>query len=337
MESTAILYQNFWTSALNYWRDPESRSWILVCPASIGDTWGVCALAKAFREIHGGPLTIVVKESHQFITQMFPNIFDRVITWEDHRLATFCQRLIGQGAFAIDEPIIAHQHWHGLGRFTEPLLELLRYPGRGGLRLADQFRLIMHLGWDTKMSQPEIPPEWYLEAKTYADMFGIEPGNSVILFPDSNTNPIFPDFFWENLIIELNSQGKKVFTNMSGNSNGPRLIPFKGSHPITVTIQLGIPMVEIAGRFITMANGFAAMLLGSSVRADHTVLINDFPAAGRFPGPGFPVKDPVAWQSASMNGFRDGDFNEFVINIANIPHGLVHDIAVNNPESMLKL
>jgi hypothetical protein len=337
MESSAILYQNYWTSALKYWRDQERRSWILVCPASIGDTWGVCALAQAFRDTHGGPLTIVVKESQQFITQMFPKVFDRIIVWDDLRLAGFCQRLIGQGAFAIDEPIIAHQHWHGLGRFTAPLLELLRYQGRGGLRLADQFRLVLQLGWESKMSQPIIPKDWYIEAKSYALAVGLDPGNSVILLPDSNTNPILPDAFWEKLVAELTNQGNKVFTNMAGSSGMPRTTPFKGSHPISLTIKLGIPLIEQAGRFISMVNGYAAMLLGSEINAEHTVLINDFPAPQNFPGPGFPVTDPIAWQTVASNGFSDSNFNEFVVNPDHISQQLIRDITANNPEAMLKL
>lgn len=337
MESTSIVYQNFWTAALNYWRDRDKRSWIIVCPASIGDTWGVCALAQAFRDTHGEPLTIVIKDSQQAIAQMFPEVFDRIIVWEDARLVRFCQRLIGQGAFAIDEPIIAHQHWHGLGRFTEPLVELLRYPGRGGLRLADHFRLVLHLGWDSQMSQPEIPKDWYLEAESYAKTVGIEPNNSVILLPDSNTNPILPESFWEDLTTELNIQGKKVFTNMAGSSSGPRVVPFKGSHPISLTVKLGIPLVELAGRFISMSNGFSSMLLSSSVKAEHTILIHDFPAAHRFPGPGFPIRDPVAWQSFAFSGFKDGNFNEFVVNSEKIGKELIQHIGVNNPASMLKL
>lgn len=337
MESTSILYQNFWTAALNYWRDPNKRSWIIVCPASIGDTWGVCALAQAFRDTHGGPLTIVIKESQQAIAQMFPEVFDRTIVWEDARLDRFCQRLIGQGAFAIDEPIIAHQYWHGLGRFTAPLIELLRYPGRGGLNLADQFRLVLHLGWDSRMTDANIPEAWHLEAEAYADSIGLDRGNSVILFPDSNTNPVLPDTFWDALTAELTSAGKKVFTNMVGNNSGARKAPFTGSHPIAMTIKLGIPLIELAGRFIGMANGFTAMLLSSNVRAEHSCLIHDFPTTERLSGPGFPIRDAVAWQSFSFSGLREGNFNEFVVKSGHISEQLIRDIASNNQEAMLKL
>lgn len=335
LESSSILYQNYWTAALGYWRDPKERSWILVSPGSIGDTWCVCALGRAFRDTHGAPLTLVVRESQQAIVHMFPDIFDRVIIWDDMRLTTFSQRLIGQGAFAIDEPILAHPYWHGLGRFVGPLFELLRYPGRGGLTLADQFRLILQLDWESKLAQVEIPESWRLEAEVYADQIGLARGNSVILLPDNNTNPSLPDTFWEDLTTQLVASGKKVFTNMAGNSTAARSEPFKGSFPINMTIRLGVPLAELAGRFISMANGFQSMLLGSHAATEHTILLHDFPSKHRIVGPGFPVKDPVAWQTFRGAGFCNGAFNEFVVRPDVITRQLIKDVAANNPGAMI--
>lgn len=337
METTSLLYQNYWTAALDYWRDPAKRSWILVSPASIGDTWCVCAMAKAFRETHGAPLTLVVKESQRDIADMFPGDFDQLIAWEDARLASFCQRLMGQGAFAIDEPIIAHPYWHGLGRFYQPLIELLRHPGRGGLTLADHFRLILQLDWDTRLSTPVIPDLWRDEANAYADAIGLEHGDSVILMPDNNTNPILPDSFWAALTRELVALGKTVFTNMAGNAAGLRREPFPGSRPINMTIRSSIPLVERAGRLISMANGLQSLILGSRVRAECSVIIHDFAKGTRLPGPGFTIKDPIAWQSFKYAGFCDGTFDEFAVSPDQITPKLVHDIARNAPSAMVRL
>jgi hypothetical protein len=337
LETTSILYQNYWTAALDYWRDPERRSWILVCPASIGDTWCVCALADAFRKTHGGPITLVIRESQQDIAGMFPGAFDRVIVWEDARMITFAQRLMGQGAFAIDEPILAHPYWHGLGRFYQPLIELLRQPGRGGLRLADHFRLILQLGWESELTRPTIPDDWRAEAEAYADKIGLVRGKSVILFPDNNTNPPLPDSFWNALTAELIASGKTVFTNLAGNTAASRTQPFVGSRPIHMTVRTGVPLVELAGRFIGMANGFQAMLMGSHARTEHTVLIHDFPAGQRLPGPGFPIKDPIAWQSFQYCGFCEGEFNEFAVSPEKVTPQLIRDIATNNRQAMVRL
>src|ERR1700744_5929938 len=103
--------QLFRTAALDYWRDETTRSWILVNAASIGDTWGIFALAGAFKAQHGGPLTMVVKQSHAAIADMFPGVADRLIVWDDQRLIGFCSRLYGTSSFDKDEPIIAHPYW----------------------------------------------------------------------------------------------------------------------------------------------------------------------------------------------------------------------------------
>lgn len=336
MEPTSFLNQNYWTAALNYWRDPTDRSWILVCPASIGDTWIVCELAQAFRDTHGGPLTLVIKDSQKEIAQMFASAFDKIIVWEDIRLNQFCLRLMGQGAFAIDEPIIAHPYWHGIGRFYQPLIALLSYPNRGGLTVTDHFRLILQLSWESKLAQPVISEKSRNDAEIYADQLGLERGNSVILFPDSNSNPGLLDKFWEDLTIELINAGKQVFTNMAGNSQGPRQKPFKGSRPIEMTIRLGIPLTELAGRFIGMSNGFQWMLLSARVKAEHTCLIHDFPAMTSIPGPGFPVLDPIAWQRPKYGGLNMVSFNEFSVQPDQVSPQLIRDIAINNTRSMIK-
>ena len=339
MESTSSLYQHYWTAALNYWREPERRSWILVCPVSIGELWVVCALAQAFRSAHGAPLTLVIRESHQHIPQMFPRAFDRVIVWEDERLIKFSQRLIGQGAFAIDEPIIVHPHFQGLGRYMMPLTQLLRYPGRGGLSFTDHIRLILQLDWESQLTSPLIPKEWQDEAQVYADKVGLQRGNSVILFPDNNTNPMLPNSIWEELTVALVASGKKVFTNMAGTNAGPRLRPVKGSDPIDITIKLGIPLVELAGRFISMVNGFQFLLLASRVRAEHTVLIHDFPSSSRLPGTSVRIVDPISMQTMQFYGvpWLHSSVNEFVVQSENISLEFIRDIATNTVGASLKL
>ena len=85
-----------------------------------------------------------------------------------------------------------------------------------------------------------------------------------------------------------------------------------------------------------MANGFQSMLLGSLAATEHTILLHDFPSTHRIAGPGFPVRDPVAWQSFKGAGFCSGDFNEFVVRPAEITRQLINDIAANNREAMVR-
>ena len=339
MEPTSVLYQHYWSAALDYWRDPQRRSWILVCPVSIGEVWIICALAQAFRDTHGAPITIVIRESHKHIPQLFPKVVDRIIIWEDDRLIKFSQRLIGQGAFAVDEPIIVHPHFQGLGRYWASLTQLLRYPGRGGLTVIDHLRLILQLDWESPLTQTVVPIDWHDDAVIYAKEIGLERDKSVILFPDNNTMPSLPNKFWEDLTVALVRSGKKVFTNMTGTNAGPRTVPFKGSDPINITIKNGIPLVEMAGRFISMANGFQFLLLGSRVRAEHTTILYDFPSSSRLRGSSAKITDSISIQTMKFYGLPwiNSSINEFVIRSENISTDFIRDIAVNNSDVSLKL
>jgi hypothetical protein len=324
---------DYWKAATDYWRAPGERSWILVNPASIGDTWLTCALARAFRQTHGGPLTMVFKESQKAIAEMFEADIDRIILWDDDRLLRFCLRLRGFGHFDIDEPIIAHPAWHGTGRSIFPLMELLRYPGRGGLTFADQWRLMLRLDWDTSLVRPVIPDVWRAEAAAQANAAGVIPGESVILFPDNNTNPQIDDRLWIALARRFAARGVAAFTNMAGNASGRRSAPLAGTRPIDISIRHSIPLVELAGHFVSMSNGTQALLMGSGVSARHSFLINAAGAGKEWGGLGYPVKDLLI-QSFRCVGIADGPFYEYLVDAEHIDDDLLdaivdHRIASN--------
>jgi hypothetical protein len=305
--------QNVRSAALNYWRDEAARSWILVNPTSIGDTWCVFALARAFKDAHGGPLTMVVKESQAALAQMFPGDADRIIVWDDLRLHRLSLKLHGLASFDKDEPIVAQPYFFQNDYNILKLVDLFRFPGRGGVNFADQFRLMLKLEWESPLSKPSIPPEWREEAAAYADAVGLETGRSVILFPDNNSVPPLPTDIWQALADELNSLGYKVFTNLAGTQHGPRAGPLMGTWPIQVTVRLAVPLVELAGRFISMSNGMSAMLLGCGVQARHELFLHLPPQGETFRITNLPVSDPVVVQSQRFVGFADGPFREYAI------------------------
>ena len=324
---------DYWKAALDYWRDPTEKSWILVNPASIGDTWCTLALAGAFKREHGGPLTVVVHEGQEALAQMYADDIDRLIVWDKERLMRFCIRLQGAGHFDIDEPIIAHPIWHGVGRHVFPLMERLRQPGKGGLTFADQWRLMLRLPWDSPMRRPTISSERRAETNLYADEMGVDPGASVILFPDNNTNPPIPDDVWTRLAHALEGKGWKVFTNLAGNAKGGRQSPLPGTHPIRVTLGNAIPLVERAGRYISMANGMQVMLLGSGVKAQHTFLMHDAPLGQTWGSLGYPIKD-MLMQSSECAGIAEGPFNEYMVNPSTLTDDDVQRIAENDPSAI---
>jgi len=327
MVGLTTLPQYFRTSALDYWRDPDVRSWILVNPASIGDTYAVFALADAFRAQHGGPLTMVVRQSHAAIAEMFPGAADRLIVWEDQRLLGFCSRLHGTSSFDKDEPILAHPYFHTNDFTCLKLMDLFRYPGRGGVNLADQFRLMLRLPWTAPLTRPVVPELWREEAAAYGAEVGIEPGRSVILLPDNNSVPPLPDAFWQALADELVVLGYKVFTNMVGNNAGARPAPLQGTFPIQVSVRLAAPLAELAGRFISMSNGISCTLNAMGVQAQHEILIltppegDDISIADREPAHAFTS------QCMRFAGLSEGPFREFAIRQGEIDMEMIKAVA----------
>jgi hypothetical protein len=188
----------------------------------------------------------------------------------------------------------------------------------------------LHLGWDAPAELPVVSKEWQTEAQTVATAHGFEPGKSVIFFPDNNSNPIFPDRFWELLADEFIKNGRKVFTNLAGNLNGSRKEPIRKTQGINIPLHLAIPWVEIAGRYISGANGLACTLDIAKVRSEGTVLLYN----GTYKINSYEVKDPVVFQSARYHRLSDTLIPEYLVDPNNYD-GLVSDIAANNPATAL--
>ena len=327
MVGLTTLPQQFRTAALNYWRDETARSWILVNPASIGDTWTVFALARAFKAKHGGPLTMVVKETHAAIAEMFPGDVDRVIAWDHHRLHGFTSRLHGLSSFDKDEPILCHPTFFTNDLTIVKLLELFKYPGRGGVNLVDQFRMMLQLDWTAPLTKGVIPQGWRDEAAAYAAQVGIEPGRSVILFPDNNSVPPLPDAFWQALADELGRLGYKVFTNLFGTQAAARAAPLEGTSPIQVTLRLAAPLAELAGRFVSMSNGISFTLIAMGVQAQHELLILLPPEGEDLSVANLPPSNAFTSQSMRFAGSSEGPWREFAVRQGEIDHELIKAIA----------
>jgi hypothetical protein len=311
-------------------RDPARQSWILMNPTSLGDTMVVCALLKAFREKHGGPITMVVAEEQVALAHMYKRYIDRILTVSLEQLQLLSVHLAEGQIFSMDMPFVAHPFWHGDGRW-EHFQELFRYPKRGGVGFCDIFRHILHLDWDTPLELPVIPEEWRQEAAAYAAETGMVPGKSVILFPDNNSNPGFPDSFWKLIADECRKNGRKVFTNLAGNRQGPRTEPFEGTSGINIPLRLAIPLVEIAGRYIAGVNGLICALQLAKAQSEATLLIYSKP----FKLNAYHAKDPIPHQSLRYLGFSDQLATEYLVDPDQVSPDLIADIVANNPRSAL--
>lgn len=255
-----ILHQRQFSQLLDQIRDPQRRSWILLNPASIGDTATVCAFSREFMRQHGHGITMVVPQEHLPITRMFPDRFLRVLSADRATMLHILSR-VDSNRFELDGPICAHPYDNGDCR-TDSLFYLFKYRGRGGISLTDLFRYLLRLPWNARLDRPRMLPEWEDEAERVAEEVGLERGRSVILFP-ANSSPIaqFPDIIWSTLTARLKELGYLVFCNMKGGNFRPKTMPIVGSTPIEVPVHLAAPLVRLAGRTVTGPNGMQFLLM----------------------------------------------------------------------------
>lgn len=266
-----FLREKQYKNLLSQIRDPDHRSWILLNPASIGDTTIVCAFAQAFVEQHGHAITMVIPHDHVAVAQLYPNRFLRVHTAERNLMMQIANNYLDPARFEIDVPICAHPYDLGDCRIDN-LLYLYKYPGRGGITQTDMFRHLLRLPWEAKLERPSVPAEWDIEAEKIAQKIGMPKGESVILFPaNSSEYPQFPDFFWETVVARLTQRGLKVFCNMRGGNFRPKTMPITGTTPIEVHIHQALPLVSYAGRTICSASGIQFLLLLGGRFAQMTV------------------------------------------------------------------
>jgi hypothetical protein len=262
-----ILRQGEFARFLEQVRHPQLRTWIIMNPASIGDTATVCALAHEFVKHHGHGITMIVPPDHIAVTNMFPNRFLRVLTADRPTMLSIINNFIDANRFDLDVPFCGHPYDHGDCRGDE-LFYLFKYPGRGGISLTDLFRYMLRLPWDAQIERPTILPDWDAEALRLAESIGMPIGKSVLLFPaNSSPHPRFPDVFWETLATRLADNGQRVFTNMKGGNFRPDTMPIVGTTPVEVPIHLALSLVQLAGRTICSAHGMQYLqLLGGKFR-----------------------------------------------------------------------
>ena len=256
-----VILENEYKHLLEQLRDPNRRSWIFLNAASIGDTALVCAIAQAFVKQHGHAITIVVPPDHIALTQMYPNRFLKVHTAERSLVNMIANKYLDPLRFEIDVPIYPHPYVQGDCRLHD-LLNLHKYPGRGGMSHTDMLRHLLRLPWEAQYERPNAPTQWDVEAEQIAQQIGMPKGESVILFPANNSkHPQFPDVFWETVVARLTQRGLKVFCNMRGGTYRPNTMPIVGTTPIDVQMHQALSLVNYAGRTVSSATGMQQLLL----------------------------------------------------------------------------
>ena len=261
----------------------------LVSPTSLGDTAIVCALAKAFKEKHGGPLKLIIPDTHKPIAEMYKHNIDEISCQPRSELLNWCYQYAARG-FDLSRPIVAHPWWHGDGNWEW----FIDKPNPLGLD--DIYRYILKLDWNARFEIPKLVHE---------DGLGIEDG-SVIILPNNNSNPEFPDEFWTRLIQQI---PHKVYVNMAGNLYGKRTNAL-GAEAIDLTVENIIPTVNKAKAFISGNNGMACFLNIAQVKAKHIMLNYDKP----FSLNGRQINYPISYQSFQYNSYSYRKPIEFNLN-----------------------
>lgn len=249
--------------------------WMLSVPYSLGEVAIVAAFAKAFKQQHGGALILLVDPAKFGVVKLFSDDTDGALQIPMGVLRGLRTRgLIGPEVF---RPGTIHDVYH-LNDAKLNLISLIdlrnQKPDRG-LSNLDALRFSMRLPWEAKLSRGRPGPEAIQAAQEIAARVGMEPGNSVILFPGNNTNQPAPSEFWKQVATKARESGRKVFVNISGAAFLPPDLDIPGAAIELDDIPSAIATCAIAGRIVSGANGFVMTSLLTETDFGLDVILTD--------------------------------------------------------------
>lgn len=264
----------------NVVRECGPQTYIVVSLYSLGDTYLLCSLAKAFRSVHcknGEKIVLVVKESHLAIAELFIDDIDSVYLMQKDTTDRALRYLMDNGlkcGFGPGEALFIHPHHVNDTRVDD-------FTNLEGVSQVNMYANLLRLPIRTLPGTPIIPSNRHLEAKSLSERYGVIEGKSVVLFPDSNSWPQLPGVFWKKFSINLSKKGWNVFTNSAGNNtSGTRDVPLPGSSLIDIPLHLVIPFLEQAGWVIGALCGLMNVVISSQTKCKKTVVVRG-PAHGK--------------------------------------------------------
>lgn len=136
------------------------------------------------------------------------------------------------------------------------------FRGYKGLEFTELFRKFV---FDLPDEAKPRHPIWKDIDKELGEAFenlGLEPGNTVILSPYSNTLADLPQVFWKELAGELKRKGLTICTNSSGETE-PAV---EGTVPVFFPLNQAPQWVEKAGYFIGIRSGFCDVVSGTKAK-----------------------------------------------------------------------
>jgi hypothetical protein len=244
--------------------------WIFLVPSSLGEVSTVCALSAAFKQKYGGKICIVADKSRESLFHLFNNDIDSMKFADQNSMrALSSHNALDFLRFEVGYPqnLWVNQNRDGRSLALHDLF--IAQPGRGGLSFVDMMRYAMDLPWDASVSKGVIGPEAYALASDFASQHGVDPKNSVVLFPGNNTNKPASAEFWNALSNAYAAAGRKVFYCLEGAYFKPGDLNIQGVQ-LNMSPGMAVAVCDIAGHMVSGANGlmFLSLLTHSTFSMD---------------------------------------------------------------------
>lgn len=248
--------------------------WIFMVPSSLGEMAAVCALSAAFKARYGGKICIVADQSRESVFHLFGDVDLMKFSDMQSMRALSSYGALDPLKFEVGYPQNLWVNQNRCGRSLTLHELFITQPGRGGLSFLDMMRYALNLPWDAVVSKGIIDPNQQATALEFAAAHGIEPGNSVVLFPGNNTNKPASAAFWNGLADTCAKAGKKVFYSLSGAYFKPENLAIQGVQ-LDMSPGLAVAVCDVAGHMVSGANGLMILSLLTHSTFSMDVVLTD--------------------------------------------------------------
>jgi|GEM_PF-5826494 len=229
-------------------------NWIFVSPYGIGDLFLLCSLSKAFLEKHGGKrIKIHAKSNYRPIQQLFPETVE-IVPWKENEIVLEKQTRFENGRPFVAHPIYALSEKEGIDSL-----------GAEGVTLLTLYRRLLFINENNSLLSPNVSSNSVDSAEKRAREMNLRKGRTVILAPECNSIPQFPEKIWKKWIKEIRSEGWDICVL----SHSPKY-QFEKIPSFSCPLDEMIPLAEWCGRVISIRSGVCDLL--SSAKCQLTVL-----------------------------------------------------------------
>lgn len=136
------------------------------------------------------------------------------------------------------------------------------FRGYKGLEFMELFRRFVFELPDTAKPEHPVFKDEDRKLEELFEKYHLQPGNTVVLSPYSNTLADLPNEFWNNLAKELKQAGYTVCTNSSGETE-PAV---EGTVSVFCPLNIAPQWINKAGYFVGVRSGFCDIISGTTAK-----------------------------------------------------------------------